>query len=78
MSDKKDGGPAFPQHGTVSPVGDVFISDQCGGGGMSIRDWFAGQALSGFCANPAYNNADFGIVVNNAIAIAEKIIERME
>lgn len=38
MAEKKDGGPAFP---VVAPYGEVFS-------GMSLRDWFAGQAL----ANP--------------------------
>jgi hypothetical protein len=34
-----DGGPAFP-------------SDRFGELGMSLRDWYIGQALNGFCANP--------------------------
>ena len=36
MAEVKDGGPAFPipgQHGTIHD-------------GMSLRDWFAGQAIS--------------------------------
>lgn len=33
MSTKKDGGPAFPVLGSPN--------------GMSLRDWFAGQALAG-------------------------------
>lgn len=33
---KNDGGPAFPATGTV---------------GMSLRDWFAGQALAGMLAD---------------------------
>lgn len=43
MSDK-DGGPAFPK------AVPVTINDQTqdfGQGGMSLRDWFAGQALVG-------------------------------
>jgi hypothetical protein len=36
---KKDGGPAFP--GAV---------DTCAPPGMSLRDWFAGQALAGILA----------------------------
>ena len=32
-----DGGPAFPTH----------LYDQTKGTGMSLRDWFAGQALGG-------------------------------
>lgn len=39
MSTPKDGGPAFPV-------------DSSGISGMSLRDWFAGQALAGIMANP--------------------------
>ena len=42
MSMKDDGGPAFPQ--TIR-VPDEFHA------GMSLRDWFAGQALQGMLAN---------------------------
>jgi hypothetical protein len=35
MSEPKDGGPAFPQGACVPSSQD----------GMSLRDWFAGQAL---------------------------------
>jgi hypothetical protein len=39
MSERDDGGPAFPrQSGTL---------DMGGAQGMSLRDWFAGQALVG-------------------------------
>jgi uncharacterized protein YodC (DUF2158 family) len=38
MEDKvKDGGPAFPIEMTATPYAP----------GMSLRDWFAGQALAG-------------------------------
>lgn len=49
-----DGGPAFPvtiAHTNVGPVTTVETFF-----GMSLRDWFAGQALAGSlaaCANPA-------------------------
>lgn len=38
-----DGGPAFPIPDSHYPNGQV----QYGSNGMSLRDWFAGQALSG-------------------------------
>jgi len=41
MSKINDGGPAFPM-ATV----DGWVQT-----GMTLRDWFAGQALAGFCAN---------------------------
>ena len=45
MSNKKDtGGPAFPseQHETLDGTWN-----QTFGSGMTLRDWFAGQALAG-------------------------------
>jgi len=44
MSAKNDGGPAFPLQ--IAPLPDSEI--QCG---MSLRDWFAGQALQGLMSN---------------------------
>jgi len=38
-----DGGPAFPVADTVHSTGQV----QYGFNGMTLRDWFAGQALAG-------------------------------
>ena len=49
MADKRnDGGPAFPmqQHG----IDGLPDSEACWG--MTLRDWFAGQALMGWCADP--------------------------
>ena len=45
MTDKH-GGFAFPQSNP-----DVAYSDYIGGG-MTLRDWFAGQAMQGFLSNP--------------------------
>jgi hypothetical protein len=55
MVAKNDGGPAFPQlaveacerDGHGDPV-EPFTSAR---GGMTLRDWFAGQALAGFLAD---------------------------
>lgn len=48
MTARADGGPAFPNITPDMPVD--------GGPGMSLRDWFAGQAMhgivAGFWANP--------------------------
>ena len=42
MSAKNDGGPAFPQH-YCENCNDAFESPN----GMTLRDYFAGQALAG-------------------------------
>ena len=44
----KDGGPAFPWPHTQYPNGEV----EWGLPGMTLRDWFAGQALAGLMAAP--------------------------
>jgi hypothetical protein len=46
---KNGGGPAFPIHpGMVIDRQGVRETQ-----GMTLRDWFAGQALAGFLADPA-------------------------
>lgn len=44
-----DGGPAFPQH-VLNLKADKQSSLACNYG-MSLRDWFAGQALAGLVTN---------------------------
>lgn len=71
MTDKpKDGGPAFP-HLREYVAKDTYkiISD----GGMSLRDYFAGQAVAGLSADPNYDQyyKDFG---KNAYEIADALI----
>lgn len=64
MSDEiDDGGPAFPGGIAFKDVGGharAVTSSECGEGGMTMRDWFAGQALTGLNANPGLigRNAD--------------------
>ena len=41
---KPDGGPAFPNGSYDTKTGNNL--------GMTLRDWFAGMALQGICANP--------------------------
>lgn len=43
MSTTKDGGPAFPVQALAEPGSEIVW-------GMSLRDWFAGQALMGWAA----------------------------
>lgn len=46
MGEQIDGGPAFPETIAITPSGDVYP----GYHGMTLRDWFAGQALAGMVA----------------------------
>ena len=51
MSEKNNGGPAFPCKKIVSYQTSLFSSEAIPVyeevGGMTLRDWFAGQALAG-------------------------------
>ena len=46
MADRDDGGPAFPRPQAETSQGGNFEQD-----GMSLREWFAGQALVGLLSN---------------------------
>jgi len=61
-----DGGPAFPVPDTVYPSGQV----QPGSWGMTLRDWFAGQALIGLVSD---GNTNFS-VSKEAYRLADAMI----
>jgi hypothetical protein len=50
-----DGGPAFPHIATTrlatTPGGEIEVRHTDSGSGMSLRDWFAGQALAGMLSD---------------------------
>lgn len=51
---KNNGGPAFPVPVAATPDGNVYHSMEIGGrtlGGMTLRDYFAANALQGLMAN---------------------------
>lgn len=48
MTERNDGGPAFPLAVAVSPSDDLQCSaDVSGGIGMSLRDYFASASITG-------------------------------
>lgn len=48
MTNKPENPPAF------AAIGGVCRADSFGQEGMTLRDYFAGQALQGFCSNPEW------------------------
>lgn len=66
MSKINDGGAAFPQL-RITPTGHYSES-----AGMSLRDWFAGQALTGILAHGSVgNHAD---IASNAYRFADAML----
>jgi len=68
MSERDKGGAAFPYH---DPVRGQF-------NGMTLRDWFAGQALAGLLANSAATSGTGytpAMAAGDAYATADKMLE---
>lgn len=84
MSRFNDGGQAFPVL-ALSTAGDEHYVE-----GMSLRDWFAGQALAGLCANPGgpfqanemqgwgMCNCDEHTVARTAYTLADAVLQDRE
>ena len=69
MSEHNDGGAAFP-----CPGGGGFHREI----GMSLRDWFAGQALTGIIANPHEPNGEtWGEIITNLSRSAYQYADAM-
>lgn len=64
MSAQDDGGPAFPSEQGYTPQGWNQTYDA----GMSVRDWFAGQALAGMLAQPSSDDPDSAAILISSYA----------
>lgn len=61
----EDGGPAFP----------VAAGQRLYGHGMTLRDWFAGQAMIGLCSG--INSGSDAWLINCAAELAYQISDAM-
>jgi hypothetical protein len=75
MREIDDGGPAFPCDWVdfQPTTGEQVIRLQHSG--LSLRDWFAGQALVGLVASPATDHCTFGSVASSAYGYADAMIK---
>ena len=84
MSDTKinDGGPAFPVAGHCVDASGAYCGDVVNSKGLSLRDWFAGQALPQIHVslriaidNGTVRNCDFEeLVAASAYIIADAML----
>ena len=67
------GGPAFPSH----EAAESDYRNRISGGGMSLRDWFAGKAMQGMLAAsenyPTPELADYAYQVADAMLRAREV-----
>ena len=66
MSTINDGGPAFPRHAYD------------GHDGMTLRDWFAGQALAGLLAKYGFGEAEPESMAADSYAYADAMLKARE
>lgn len=48
----KTGGPAFPQSGVCTPEINSWDSEDFGGRGLTVRDYFAAKAMQSIVSSP--------------------------
>lgn len=71
-----DGGPAFPvPMFTREADGQPMSATEYGLGGMTLRDWFAGQALVGLLAGRGSAGDKAPNWANGSYAIADAMLE---
>ena len=81
---KSDGGPAFPQHDLssygIGPAMRGYVPGEEESGryeveGMSLRDWFAGQAINGLLS-AGVGTASEKIASDAAYRVADAMLSR--
>lgn len=79
MTDKQDGGPAFPCSEDVweqpqNTNRPPELVDTIKYRGLSLRDYFAAKAMQGFLSNPQISSLDFGEIVADAYNAADAML----
>jgi hypothetical protein len=81
MSEIKDGGPAFPVMWTEIKSDEEGPQITACEPGMTLRDWFAGKALSGMLSYPGderrgsyHNNSTPDLIAVDAYGLADAML----
>lgn len=68
---QNNGGPAFPQHGYESQDEKHWNSEDCGGAGLTLRDYFAAKAMQAWLSTYGDNDRH-PATANNCAHVAEQ------
>jgi hypothetical protein len=78
MSEKINGGPAFPSPGVVIPGLDPNARQQGAYEGMTLRDYFAAKAMQGICAHPETLGLTMPSVATRSYEMADAMLKARE
>ena len=83
MTNKNDGGPAFPESAHIISSDVVAAAEaysQCNGGGMSLRDYFAAKAMQAILTKLAdgIRPEDCKELAHDAYFIADAMLRERE
>lgn len=70
-----DGGPAFPSPGLRGEYVNGMHYSMESTGGMTLRDWFAGQALAGCCAREWVDTEGLSDLANTMYVVADAMLK---
>ncbi|HDL7059612.1 TPA: hypothetical protein PXM42_004353 [Yersinia enterocolitica] len=78
MTDEiKTGGPAFPQSGAIIGAGDVWMSSELGGAGLTVHDYFSAKAMAALIPRYADVNIDAPGVMEEIATRASNMADAM-
>lgn len=72
---KETGGPAFPRPASIVPgYTDIPWAQD----GMALRQWYAGMALAGMCANSEISQWNWEDYAEHSFGIADAMLKEQE
>ena len=78
MSNVYNGGPAFPVNDVMALEPRTTAEMVSLAHGMSLRDWFAGNALSGICASGTGKSWSKQMLAEEAYHLADAMLKERE
>lgn len=73
-----DGGPAFPRTVRENENGWGNYSVGTSNDGMSLRDWYAGEAMKGMLSNPTNDDTDIPTLARKSYQCADAMLKERE
>lgn len=77
MSNTNTGGPAFPFSLHIGGSAGIVDAEECGAGGMTLRDYFAAKAMQGLLAGKL-KTTNMAVIASECYAMAGAMLKERE